>query len=46
MVFQRNSEGKTSAQFEIAGTDGIFYKAVAKINKETIVVLSKKLRNL
>ncbi|MDV6168780.1 sialate O-acetylesterase [Flavobacterium sp. DG1-102-2] len=38
-------KGKTSAQFEVAGRDGRFYQASAKIEKESIVVTSKEVRN-
>lgn len=35
-------KGKTSTQFEIAGTDGVFHTAEAKIVKNTIVLTSKE----
>jgi len=34
--------GKTSTQFEVAGTDGIFHPANAKIQKDNIVLSSKE----
>lgn len=37
-------KGKTSTQFEIAGTDGVFHKAQAAIKKDTIVVSSKTVK--
>ena len=38
-------KGKTSTQFEIAGEDGIFHPAEAKLIKETVVLSSKLVKN-
>ncbi len=38
-------KGKTSTQFEIAGSDGTFYKADAKIKKEAIILSSKEVKH-
>ena len=37
-------KGKTSSQFEIAGADGIFHTAQARIIKNTIVLTSKEVK--
>jgi sialate O-acetylesterase len=37
-------KGKASTQFEIAGSDGVFYKAQAKLVNDTIVVISKEVK--
>lgn len=39
------SKGKTSTQFEIAGNDGVFRKAQAKIVNNTVVLTSKEVKN-
>ncbi|MEL1243384.1 sialate O-acetylesterase [Flavobacterium sp. DGU11] len=48
-VFFDNAEGlkfkgKTSTLFEVAGDDGIFHKAEAKIKKNTIILTSKDVK--
>ena len=39
------SKTKTSALFELAGDDGIFYTAKAKIKGNTVIVTSKEVKN-
>lgn len=38
-------KNKTSALFEVAGSDGIFHPATAKINKESVIVSSKEVKS-
>jgi len=37
-------KGKTSHLFEVAGADGVFYPVTAKIEKNTVILISKEIK--